>query len=69
MIPHFSIPELLIIGTLALIFFGTNKLPEAARSIGKAFKGFKDELKDVTESINSEPVAQKVAVSTDEVTK
>jgi sec-independent protein translocase protein TatA len=63
MIPHFSIPELLIIGTLALIFFGTNKLPETARSLGKALKGFKEELKDVTESINPEPAVQKIAVT------
>lgn len=60
MIPHLSVPELLIIGALALIFFGSNKLPETARSFGKALKGFKEELKDVTESVKTEPA--KVAV-------
>jgi sec-independent protein translocase protein TatA len=54
MIPHFNLPELLILGTLALVFFGSKKLPETARSFGKALKGFKEELKDVTESINSD---------------
>jgi TatA/E family protein of Tat protein translocase len=62
MIPHLSVPELLIIGALALIFFGSNKLPETARSFGKALKGFKEELKDVTESTKLDPVVEKVAV-------
>lgn len=63
MIPHFSIPELLIIGAIGLIFFGSNKLPETARSFGKALKGFKEELKDVTEGVTAQPAVAKVEVT------
>lgn len=62
MIPHLNVPELLIIGALALIFFGSNKLPETAKSFGKALRAFKEEVKDVTDSVKSEPAVEKIAV-------
>jgi TatA/E family protein of Tat protein translocase len=42
--PNLSVPEMLIIGALLLIFFGKDKLPEAARSLGKSFKALKEEI-------------------------
>jgi sec-independent protein translocase protein TatA len=46
--------ELLIILVIVLIFFGANKLPELARSLGSSMKEFK---KGVQESSKDEPTA------------
>lgn len=54
MFPHISLPEIIVIGILAIIFFGKDKLPEAAASFGKAFKSFKKEIAEVKESISLE---------------
>jgi sec-independent protein translocase protein TatA len=34
-------PELLVILVIALLVFGTNRLPEVGSSLGKAIRGFK----------------------------
>lgn len=39
-------PELIIILVIVLLLFGAKKLPEMARSMGKASKEFKQGLKD-----------------------
>ena len=39
-------PELLIVLVVVLLIFGSKKVPELARSLGKAQKEFKDGLKD-----------------------
>ncbi len=41
-----SWPELILIGVVALLFFGPNRLPDVARSLGKSVKAFKDGLKE-----------------------
>lgn len=41
---EFSLPHLLIVGMIILIFFGPNRLPALGQSLGKAIKGFKDGL-------------------------
>jgi len=46
--------ELLIILVIVLIFFGANKLPDLARSLGSSMKEFK---KGVQESSKDEPTA------------
>ena len=45
-------PELVLILLIALLLFGAGRLPEIARSLGKAIREFKRALKD--ESSNSE---------------
>jgi sec-independent protein translocase protein TatA len=35
-------PEIILILVLVLLFFGKNKLPELARSIGKSFNALKE---------------------------
>lgn len=39
-------PELVLIGAVALVLFGPNRLPEAARSLGKSIKALKQGLKE-----------------------
>ena len=41
-------PELLIVLVVVLLIFGSKKVPELARSMGRAQKEFKDGLKDDT---------------------
>lgn len=48
--------HMLFFGVVALILFG-NRLPEAARSLGRAVNEFKRGLKDVEEEIGKEPPA------------
>lgn len=62
MFPHFSALELTILAVIALIFFGgATKLPDFARSFGKAYKAFKNEVTSVTEelSMDSKPTKTK----------
>jgi sec-independent protein translocase protein TatA len=51
--PHISAPELLILGFLAIVFFGANKVPETAKSLGQALRAFKNEIKDVESDVKS----------------
>ena len=43
-----GLPEMLIIGGLFILFFGSKKLPGLAKSIGKSANEFKKGLKDDT---------------------
>ena len=63
MFPHISLPEIIVIGILAIIFFGKDKLPEAAASFGKALKSFKKEMVEVQESVKKEVAEVESAVS------
>ncbi|MFZ3090401.1 MAG: TatA/E family twin arginine-targeting protein translocase [Nitrospirota bacterium] len=49
-----GMPELIIILIIALLIFGPNKLPELAKSIGKAFANFKKAADDIKDSIEKE---------------
>jgi sec-independent protein translocase protein TatA len=44
--------EIILILVIFLLLFGAKKLPDAARSIGKAFKAFKGEMKDMRNDLN-----------------
>lgn len=45
---NLGLPEILVIFAIILLLFGARKLPEVAKSMGKALKEFKKEVKDVT---------------------
>jgi sec-independent protein translocase protein TatA len=49
-------PELLLICIAALVLFGPQRLPDAARSLGKSIKAFKQGLK---EGLDDEPTGEK----------
>jgi len=42
-------PELILILVVFLMFFGKDKLPELAKSVGKSFNALKEGFKDGTE--------------------
>lgn len=42
-----GLPELLIVGAIALLIFGPSKLGELGRSLGDGIRGFKASLRDV----------------------
>ncbi|MBI4423602.1 MAG: twin-arginine translocase TatA/TatE family subunit [Elusimicrobia bacterium] len=43
---NLGMPELIVIGAVALLLFGAKRLPELARSLGGSVRAFKDGLKD-----------------------
>ena len=43
--------EIIVIGAIALLFFGGRKLPELMRGLGKGVKEFKDGMHEVKEEI------------------
>ena len=48
--------ELIIIMLIVLLLFGSKRLPELARGIGKATRQFKKALEDVKEEINLDDI-------------
>ena len=46
--------EILLIGVVALLLFGGEKLPELARGLGKGIRDFKDASEGVKREINSQ---------------
>jgi TatA/E family protein of Tat protein translocase len=49
-----GIGEVLIILVIAFLLFGPKQLPEVARQVGKAVKGFKDTAEDLRKSVEPE---------------
>lgn len=45
--------ELVIIFAIVLMFFGSSKIPEFARGLGKGIRYFKDATDDIKRDINS----------------
>ena len=44
---EFSLPHLLILLLILLIFFGPSRLPQLGSSLGKAIRGFKEGLNEM----------------------
>ena len=59
-----GIPEMAVIGLIALVVFGPKKLPELGSSIGQAIKGFKKEMDNPTPDEEPEAAAPEPAEST-----
>ncbi len=47
--PDLGVPELLIIAFIVVLLFGSKKLPDAARSVGRSMRIFKAETKGLRE--------------------
>jgi sec-independent protein translocase protein TatA len=58
-----SVPELVLIGGIALVVFGPSKLPEVGGAVGKALREFKNAMKD------PEPEQKILAVNPQETPK
>ena len=46
-------PELILILVVFLLFFGKDKLPDLAKSVGRSFNALKDGFKDAKDEIES----------------
>ena len=49
MLNGIRLPELLIIGAIILLLFGSKRLPDAARGLGRSMRIFKAETKGLIE--------------------
>jgi sec-independent protein translocase protein TatA len=47
-------PELLIIGLVFVLLFGTQKIPGAMKGLGEAIRNFKSSVKGETEDLKKE---------------
>jgi sec-independent protein translocase protein TatA len=51
--PNLGTPELIIIAVVVLVLFGSKKLPEAARSVGRSLRILKSETKGLRDDETS----------------
>ncbi len=54
-----GLPEVLVIGTIAILLFGTKKLPELGKGLARGIKEFKDGLKGEESSKDKNDSPQK----------
>jgi sec-independent protein translocase protein TatA len=52
--PNLGMPELLVIGLICVLLFGTKKIPEVAKGLGESIRGFKAAMKPEAEEIKKE---------------
>jgi sec-independent protein translocase protein TatA len=62
-----GVPELIIIGIIALLIFGPKKLPELGKGLGKSIRDFKDAMNEKSEP--EEDQAKKKEQEKETVTK
>lgn len=57
---HIGGTEIVVVLVLFFLLFGAKKLPEAAKSLGKALRAFKKEMRNVTDEsiIDEEDVSE-----------
>ena len=60
-----GLPEMAVIGAVALLVFGPKRLPEMGRTLGKTLKGFQSASKEFEREINK-AMAEPEAISSEE---
>ena len=58
MLADLSIWHILILVGVIMLFFGTKRIPEIGKSIGKGIQEFKRGLQDATASVDAVPPAE-----------
>ncbi len=61
-----GLPEMAVIGAVALLVFGPKRLPELGRTLGKTLKGFQSASKEFEREINkamADPQLEDVSTS------
>ena len=53
-------PELILIGLVVLVLFGSKKIPEIAQGLGKGVNEFRKAMKDVQEKVEQAASEEKV---------
>ena len=56
--PNLGMPELLVIGLICVLLFGSKKIPELAKGLGEGIKNFKTALKDEEKQVQVEEKKQ-----------
>ena len=56
-----GMPELIVILVLAMLIFGTKRLPELGSGLGKAIRGFRQAADEVERPSRSQPIAASLA--------
>jgi sec-independent protein translocase protein TatA len=70
MIPFFiSTPELMIVGLVVILVFGSDKLPEIARGIAKAMKTVRNATDDIKNEITKSADEHGFTGDVNEITK
>ena len=59
----FGFQEMLVIGIIALLFFGPKKLPELGSGLGKAIRDFKSALGGLSEQEEQTPPNKQVSAA------
>ena len=60
--------EWVIIAVVVIIFFGANKLPDAARSLGRSMRIFKSEVKELNKETNTTTTTTETPTTPDTTT-
>ncbi|HEY7397905.1 MAG TPA: twin-arginine translocase TatA/TatE family subunit [Gaiellaceae bacterium] len=60
-----GVPELLLLGLVALLLFGPKRLPEMGRGLGKGMREFKDSVSGVGPLEPAPVIAERAADETD----
>jgi sec-independent protein translocase protein TatA len=58
MFQNIGFTEILLIGIVALVLFGPQKLPEIGRMVGKTLNQFKKGARELMEDVKTEPPSQ-----------
>ncbi|MCW2920095.1 MAG: twin-arginine translocation protein TatA/E family [Actinomycetia bacterium] len=56
--PDLGVWEILIIAIVVLVLFGSKKLPDSARSLGRSLRIFKSETKGLMDDDQAKPATQ-----------